>query len=71
MKIKQITSQFRSDFSATMECEHCRHTEHITNGYHDDFFHERVIPAMRCAACGKNRAGEMAHTDKDVSPMVV
>ena len=70
MKIREILSQHRNDFTATMECEHCGHTAKLTSGYHDAFYHERVIPAMRCGACGKNRAGEVEHTDGGVSPCV-
>lgn len=58
MKIKEITSEHRNDFSAIMECEHCGETHKLTTGYHDNFYHTQVIPAMKCKACGKNRAGE-------------
>lgn len=67
MFIKRITSQHGNDFSADMECEHCGHVGRITTGYHDDFYHNRVIPAMSCSSCGKNRAGETQHTDNAVS----
>jgi transcription elongation factor Elf1 len=66
MKIKAILSQHRNDFTATMECEHCGHTQKLNSGYHDDFYHERVIPAMTCGGCGKSRAGvapEVANDD--------
>jgi len=62
MKITAILTQQGSDFTATMECEHCGHTAELTSGYHDGFYHARVIPAMRCTSCGKNRAGELKHT---------
>lgn len=68
MKIAQILTQHRNDFTATMVCEHCGHTRKLTTGYNDYHYHARVIPAMRCAACGKNRAGETEHTDDGVSP---
>jgi transcription elongation factor Elf1 len=57
MKIKQITSEYRNDFSADMECEHCGHVQQLTSGYHDNYYHTQVIPAMFCKACGLNRAG--------------
>ena len=69
MRIKEITTQHGNDFSATMVCEHCGHEAKLTSGYHDSFYHDRVIPAMKCASCGKNRAGEVEHTDRDVSPV--
>ena len=59
MKIKQVTSQHRNDFYADMECEHCGHQDKRTPGYNDAHFHQKVIPAMTCRSCGKNRAGEV------------
>ena len=67
MKIKEITSHMGNDFSATMECEHCGHLAKLTTGYDDSFYHSRVIPAMRCIKCGKDRAGNTEHSDPDVS----
>lgn len=71
MKIDEIISKDRYDFSAMMECEHCGHVGKISNGYDDHFYHSRVIPAMRCKECGKNRAGDTEHTDSEVSPCSV
>lgn len=68
MKIAKILSEHGNDFSAEMKCEHCGHNGKLTSGYHDNYYHTRVIPAMHCTACGKNRAGDMEHTDADVSP---
>lgn len=58
MKIKEITSQYRNDFSAIMECEHCGYTNKIHTGYNDANYHDNVIPSMYCKQCGLNRAGE-------------
>jgi len=52
MKIKEITSQYRRDFNAVYECEHCGYT-HTGSGYDDDYFHRTVIPNMTCPKCGK------------------
>jgi DNA-directed RNA polymerase subunit M/transcription elongation factor TFIIS len=57
MKIKTILSEYRNDFIAIMECEHCGYECSNTNGYHDNYYHTKVIPAMHCPACDKNRAG--------------
>jgi hypothetical protein len=57
MKIKEITSQHRNDFRAVMECEHCGNTDALTTGYDDAYYHDKVIPAMTCKACGKDRSG--------------
>jgi len=55
MKIKEIISQHRRDFTAIYECEHCGHT--ITGGGYDDAnFHQNVIPKMTCTKCGKGKA---------------
>lgn len=52
MKIQTIKSQHRRDFRAIFECEHCGHT-HERGGYDDTYFHQKVIPAMKCPKCGK------------------
>lgn len=65
MKISKMLSEYRNDFSATMKCEHCGHESKLTSGYHDQYYHTRVIPAMHCNACGKNRAGEIAQVPID------
>lgn len=52
MKIKKILSQFRRDFTAIYECEHCGDT-HEGYGYDDGHFHQKVIPDMTCKKCGK------------------
>lgn len=60
MKIKEITSEMRNDFSAIMECEHCKSTQTLNSGYHDNFYHTKVVPALVCKTCGKNRDGDLA-----------
>lgn len=52
MKIKQVISQQRRDFTATYECEHCG-AEERGRGYDDANFHENVIPQMKCKKCEK------------------
>lgn len=51
MKIKEIISQSRRDFTAIYECEHCGKTEK-GSGYDDANFHQNVIPNMVCGNCG-------------------
>lgn len=53
MKIKQIESQNRRDFTAVMVCEHCGHEELNKYGYDDAYYHQNVIPAMKCGNCGQ------------------
>lgn len=55
MKIKSITSQHRRDFEAIYECEHCGTTKK-GGGYDDAFFHQNVIPSMKCEKCDKTAA---------------
>lgn len=52
MKIKKIISQHRRDFTAIYICEHCE-KEKEGSGYDDKFFHQDVIPKMKCDFCGK------------------
>jgi len=52
MRIKEIIHQFRRDFTAVYECEHCGFTKEGA-GYDDANFHHNVIPKMRCDKCGK------------------
>lgn len=61
VKIKQMLSEARNDydFSAIIECEHCRATYEFATDYHDNYFHTQVLPGLFCALCRKNRAGEI------------
>ena len=52
MKIKEILSQHRRDFTAIYVCEHCGH-EYKGSGYDDEHFHKNVIPDKKCPECGK------------------
>ena len=52
MRIKTIISQYRRDFTADYECEHCNHIER-KSGYDDYNFHHNVIPKMVCKNVAK------------------
>lgn len=56
MRIKEIVSQYRRDFTALYECEHCGH-EFKSSGYDDANFHQNVVPNFQCEKRGKS-AGE-------------
>jgi ribosomal protein L37AE/L43A len=56
MRIKQIKSQHRRDFTAIYECESCG-DEVEGYGYDDANFHQNVIPSMECRKCGKVASG--------------
>jgi len=57
MKIKKIISQYRRDFMAIYECDHCEN-EIESDGYDDDNFHKNVIPMIRCEKCGEIAGSE-------------
>ena len=52
MKIKKIIRQHRKDFDCIYVCEHCEY-EVDGSGYDDSYFHNTVIPGMKCEECGK------------------
>jgi len=52
MKIKEIILQYRRDFTAIYECEHCGFKKEGYE-YDDANFHKNVIPRMECPGCGK------------------
>lgn len=62
MHIKQKISQYRRDFNAEYECEHCGGRQQ-GSGYDDAYFHEYVIPSMACAGCGKCAVEAMSSPD--------
>ena len=58
MRIKQIHSQYRRDFRADYECEHCGFIQKNEYGYDDANFHQNVIPKMKCPKCGKTASDD-------------
>ncbi len=60
MKIKKMLSQHRRDFTAILECEGCGATEELKEGYDDHYYHDIVIPNMKCKKCNQssNMLGE-------------
>ncbi len=55
MRIEKITYQHRRDFKADMICEGCGARAKLTSGYDDRYFHDEVIPNIKCEVCGKSR----------------
>ncbi|MFA7150444.1 MAG: hypothetical protein WC067_05460 [Candidatus Methanomethylophilaceae archaeon] len=55
MKITEILSQHRRDFTAEIICEDCGSKEILKYGYDDRNYHDNVIPNMKCKVCGKSR----------------
>ena len=72
MRIKKILSWHHlREFTALFVCEHCG-AEQTVNGYDDQGFHQHVIPAMKCTACGKVGSGEdyVPQTHPPVNPTI-
>lgn len=66
MKLIEITSQYRRDFTGTYECEYCGNIRTDIKGYDDSFFHHKVTPGMPCVKCGKStlsEGGEVHHVE--------
>lgn len=70
MRIKHKISQYRRDFRAVYECEHCGH-EREGNGYDDTNFHQNVIPKKVCDECGKTAPAGEPKTAPDVPAHVI
>lgn len=66
MKIIQITSRHRYDYSAILQCEHCGSHQSDPSGYDDINYHVNVMPRMACLKCGKDRAGNNGGITKGV-----
>lgn len=69
MKLIEKLHQSRRDFQGKYQCEFCNHieTDKNCNSYDDTYFHQHVIPAMKCKKCGastfsENRTVENAKT---------
>lgn len=58
MRILKVLTQNRRDFTADLVCEHCDHVQPLKSGYDDDHYHGKVIPAIKCGACGKTAGAD-------------
>ena len=52
MKLQKKISQNRRDFVGIFVCEHCNNSTK-ESGYDDTYFHNQVIPNMKCSKCNK------------------
>lgn len=68
MRIKKITYQNRRDFTAIMICEHCGDESENTKGYDDAYYHDKVIPGMKCPACKKTGAEAKGDDYRPLAP---
>ena len=53
MKLIEIISQSRRDFSGVYKCEGCGDEEEHRGCYDDRNFHDNVTPYWKCKKCGK------------------
>lgn len=53
MKLIEIKSQSRRDFTGIYKCEECGNEEEH-GGYDDRNFHDNVTPHWKCDKCGKS-----------------
>lgn len=70
MHLAKKERQHRRDFVGLYDCEHCGHQQHGP-GYDDENFHNNVIPAMKCHACGQTAAPSSSRTRPDIAPWAV
>lgn len=56
MKLIEKLDQFRRDFQGKYECQSCGNIEidNSLDSYDDDYFHDNIIPDMKCKKCGKS-----------------
>lgn len=54
MFIREIKRQHRRDFMADFECEGCGYIEKNHQGYDDAYYHNNVVPTIKCPKCGKS-----------------
>ena len=64
MKIKKLISQHRRDFTALMECEFCGYQEMDDSGYDDRYYHDNVIPNIKCSKCGESTISKGGKIEK-------
>lgn len=49
-----MISQHRRDFKAELTCESCNNTQILNTGYDDDYYHNNVLPNMKCTKCNES-----------------
>ena len=62
MRISKITFRHRNDFYYDATCK-CGHTSSWKDGYADDYYCSRVVPARACPKCGLNEYGLSDHKE--------
>ena len=65
MRLKNWIQQSHRYFTTVYQCEHCG-AERADRGYDDAYFHQNVIPAMKCHECGETAPSNAPKTAPDV-----
>jgi ribosomal protein S27E len=63
MFIERYTHRHRSDFYAVLKCEHCGGNQDLKSGYDDAYYHDSVLPAIKCKACGQSRTPQESESE--------
>ena len=53
MILQEKKSQIRRDFTGVYKCQKCGNIQE-GGGYDDDYYHNNVIPKMKCNKCGES-----------------
>lgn len=59
MKIQRVIEQHKQDFIAIYKCENCNEMEE-RGGYDIRYFHQEIIPSLKCKKCGKKRPEDIS-----------
>lgn len=49
-----MISQNRRDFTSEMTCERCNSKQIDNSGYDDSYYHNNVIPNIKCKKCNQS-----------------
>lgn len=69
MKITNIISQHRRDFTFEATCEGCGHVQINDSGYDDANYYDNVVPNQKCKKCGES-TNSLGETPDKITPRV-
>lgn len=58
----------RRDFTGDLKCEFCSNREHRVKCYDDSYFHQHVIPGIKCKACDKSTSDDPGKVPVQTGP---
>lgn len=69
MKLLEILNEWGAfDFAGILHCEFCGAHQYLRDGYHDEKFHQKVIPAIHCCTCNE-RSNKSPDKELGISPV--